>query len=35
VRMLGTNPRRLLKYAAAAEEQGAKNLAARRARKGT
>jgi hypothetical protein len=31
--MLGTNPRMLLKHAAAAEEQGAKNLQARRAGK--
>jgi 3alpha(or 20beta)-hydroxysteroid dehydrogenase len=30
VRLLGTNPRRLLKNAAAAEEQGAKNLEVRR-----
>lgn len=33
VRMLGTNPRMLLKHAAAAEEQGAKNLKVRRATK--
>ena len=32
VRMLGTNPRMLLKHAAEAEQQGTKNLAERRAR---
>jgi 3alpha(or 20beta)-hydroxysteroid dehydrogenase len=31
VRMLGTNPRKLLKHVATAEEQGARNLQARRA----
>lgn len=34
VRLLGTDPRKLLKYAAFAEEEGAKNLAERRAKGG-